>query len=96
MSTALIPRNALAWLLGAQVVVLLPHLPRLPWWVAVLWLGCAAWRVQIQRMRWGYPGRILRAGGLLLTGVAVFVTQGTLIGLDATVMLLLLLFMLKL
>lgn len=96
MSTALIPRNALAWLLGAQVVVLLPHLPRLPWWVAVLWLGCAAWRVQIQRMRWGYPGRILRAGGLLLTGVAVFFTQGTLIGLDATVMLLLLLFMLKL
>ncbi|MEL0168602.1 MAG: DUF3488 and transglutaminase-like domain-containing protein [Pseudomonadaceae bacterium] len=94
--SALIPRNSLAWLLIAQLVVLVPHLPRLPWWLAGLWLGCALWRVQIQRMRWGYPGRLLRVGGLLLTAVAVFVTQGTLIGLDATVMLLLLLFMLKL
>lgn len=94
--SALIPRNSLAWLLIAQLVVLVPHLPRLPWWLAGLWLGCALWRVQIQRTRWGYPGRLLRVGGLLLTGVAVFVTQGTLIGLDATVMLLLLLFMLKL
>ena len=94
--TALIPRNSLAWLLIAQLVVLVPHLPRLPWWIAVLWLGCALWRVQIQRMRWGYPGRLLRAGGLLLTGLAVYLSQGTLIGLDATVMLLLLLFMLKL
>lgn len=93
---ALIPRNSLAWLLIAQLVVLVPHLPRLPWWLAGLWLGCALWRVQIQRMRWGYPGRLLRVGGLLLTGLAVFFTQGTLIGLDATVMLLLLLFMLKL
>ena len=80
--TALIPRNSLAWLLIAQLVVLVPHLPRLPWWIAVLWLGCALWRVQIQRMRWGYPGRLLRAGGLLLTGLAVYLSQGTLIGLD--------------
>ena len=43
--TALIPRNSLAWLLIAQLVVLVPHLPRLPWWIAVLWLGCALWRV---------------------------------------------------
>src|SRR5690606_3652071 len=50
---ALIPRNALVWLLTAQVVALMPHLPRLPLWVAAVWLVCAGWRIQIQRMRWG-------------------------------------------
>lgn len=93
---ALIPRNSLAWLLIAQIVVLLPQLPRLPIWVAVLWLGCALWRVQIQRMRWRYPGTLFKAAAIGLTVLGVFTSQGTLIGLDAAVMLLLLLFMLKL
>ncbi|PKM05316.1 MAG: DUF3488 domain-containing protein [Gammaproteobacteria bacterium HGW-Gammaproteobacteria-6] len=92
----LIPRNSLAWLLVAQIVVLLPQLPRLPLWVSVLWIGCAVWRVQIQRMRWVYPGNLLKALGVLLIAIGVFVTQGSMIGLDAAVMLLLLLFMLKL
>lgn len=95
-AVGLIPRNSLAWLLTAQVVVLLPHLPRLPWWVALLWIGCALWRVQIQRMRWRYPGTVLKATALVAILFAVFITQGTLIGLDATVMFLLMLFMLKL
>jgi transglutaminase-like putative cysteine protease len=90
---ALIPRNSLAWLLIAQIVVLLPQLPRLPIWVAVLWLGCALWRVQIQRMRWRYPGTLFKAAAIGLTVLGVFTSQGTLIGLDAAVMLLLLLFM---
>ncbi|PCC98185.1 transglutaminaseTgpA domain-containing protein [Halopseudomonas pelagia] len=95
-ANALIPRNSLAWLLIAQIVVLLPQLPRLPIWVAVLWLSCALWRVQIQRMRWRYPGTIFKAAAIGLTVLGVFTSQGTLIGLDAAVMLLLLLFMLKL
>ncbi|WP_339648315.1 DUF3488 and transglutaminase-like domain-containing protein [Halopseudomonas pelagia] len=93
---ALIPRNSLAWLLTAQIVVLLPQLPRLPIWVAALWLGCALWRVQIQRMRWRYPGTLFKAAAIGLTVLGVFTSQGTLIGLDAAVLLLLLLFMLKL
>ncbi|SDS34069.1 Transglutaminase-like superfamily protein [Halopseudomonas xinjiangensis] len=96
MSAALIPRNSLVWLLTAQVVVLAPHLPRLPIWVAVLWLVCALWRVQIQRMRWNYPGKLIKVLALVTTCAGVFSAQGTLIGLDAAVMLLLLLFMLKL
>ena len=93
---ALIPRNSLVWLLTAQIVALLPHLPRLPLWVAVVWLGCALWRVQIQRMRWHYPGFLLQVVALVAVTLGVFLTQGTLIGLDAAVMMLLLLFMLKL
>src|SRR5690606_32804225 len=95
-SYALIPRNSLVWLLTAQVVALAPHLPRLPLWVAALWLGCALWRVQIQRMRWPYPGFLVRVLALVLVTTGVFLVQGTLIGLDAAVMLLLMLFMLKL
>ncbi|HIZ50722.1 MAG TPA: DUF3488 domain-containing protein [Candidatus Pseudomonas excrementavium] len=93
---ALIPRNSLVWLLIAQIVALAPHLPRLPLWMAALWLGCALWRVQIQRMRWPYPGLLVRVLALVLVTTGVFLVQGTLIGLDAAVMLLLMLFMLKL
>lgn len=93
---SLIPRNSLAWLLTAQIVVLLPHLPRLPIWVSALWLGCALWRIQIQRMRWRYPGLVFKTLGIGVIGLGVWLTEGTLIGLDAAVMLLLLLFMFKL
>ena len=93
---ALIPRNSLVWLLTAQIVALLPHLPRLPLWVAVVWISCALARVQIQRMRWRYPGLLFQVVALVAVTLGVFLAQGTLIGLDAAVMLLLLLFMLKL
>ena len=45
-----IPRIALTWLLVAQVLVIVPHLLHLPLWMIALWLGAAAWRVQIFRM----------------------------------------------
>lgn len=93
---ALIPRNALVWLLTAQVVALMPHLPRLPLWVAAVWLVCAGWRIQIQRMRWGYPGILVQTLALAGVVAGVWAAQGSLIGLDSAVMLLLLLFMLKL
>ncbi len=93
---SLIPRNSLVWLLTAQVVALLPHLLRLPLWVIALWLVCALWRIQIQRMRWNYPSLLWRVLGLALTLAGVYWSQGSLIGLDSAVMLLLLLFMLKL
>ncbi len=95
-SHALIPRNSLVWLLTAQIVALIPHLPRLPLWVAAVWLGCALWRVQIQRMRWHYPGWLVQVVLLVAVTLGTWLAQGSLIGLDAAVMMLLLLFMLKL
>ncbi|MFZ2288610.1 MAG: DUF3488 and DUF4129 domain-containing transglutaminase family protein [Halopseudomonas yangmingensis] len=92
----LIPRSSLAWLLVAQLTVILPHLPRLPLWAGAFWLLCVLWRIQIQRMRWTFPSLLIRALGLLLVFGMVFSHLRTLIGLDATVMLLVLLFMLKL
>lgn len=91
-----IPRISLTWLLVAQALVIVPHLGHLPLWVIGLWLGCAFWRVQIFRMRAGYPTRLLRIGLIVLAGLGVFLSRGTLVGLDGGVVLLLAAFILKL
>lgn len=71
------PRIALIWLLAAQFLVILPFVAHLPSWLALLWLGCAAWRIQAYRMRATLPpawlkGLLLMAviGGLFLSSTA--------------------------
>ena len=80
-----IPRIILTWLLVAQALVIVPHLGHLPLWVIGLWLGCAGWRVQIFRMRVGYPTRLAKAGLMLAAAAGVFASRGSLVGLDAGV-----------
>ena len=91
-----IPRISLTWLLVAQALVIVPHLGHLPLWVIGLWLGCAGWRVQIFRMRVGYPTRLAKAGLMLAAAAGVFASHGSLVGLDAGVVLLIAAFVLKL
>ena len=91
-----IPRISLTWLLVAQALVIVPHLGHLPLWVIGLWLGCACWRVQIFRMRAGYPTLPVRVGLIVLAGLGVFLSRGTLVGLDGGVVLLIAAFILKL
>ncbi len=91
-----IPRIALTWLLVAQVLVILPLLLHLPPWLAVLWLFCAGWRVQVFRMRAGFPNGLARGGLMLATAAGVFLSRGSLIGLDAGAVLLVATFILKL
>ncbi len=91
-----IPRIALTWLLVAQALVILPHLLHLPPWIIGLWLFCAGWRVQVYRMRARYPGTLVRIGLLAGTALGVFLSHGSLIGLDAGVLLLVATFILKL
>lgn len=92
----LIPRNGLVWLLVAQALVILPHLGHMPFWIIGLWAGCAVWRVQIFRMRAQYPRGWAKA--LMMVGAAagVYFSRGSLIGLDAGVVLLIAAFILKL
>ena len=96
MIQPLIPRIALIWLLVAQVLVIAPHLLHLPLWVAALWLLAALWRVQIFRMRLRHPASL--AKGLLLVAVigGIFLSRGTLVGMEAAVLLLICTFILKL
>ena len=91
-----IPRISLTWLLVAQALVIVPHLGHLPLWVIGLWLGCAGWRVQIFRMRVGYPTRLAKAALMLAAAAGVFASRGSLVGLDAGVVLLIAAFVLKL
>ncbi|OHC31690.1 MAG: transglutaminase [Pseudomonadales bacterium RIFCSPLOWO2_12_59_9] len=91
-----IPRISLTWLLVAQALVILPHIGHLPLWVLAMWLFCAGWRVQIFRMRAGYPNAWAKAGLMLAAGAGVLLSRGSLIGLDAGVVLLIAAFVLKL
>lgn len=92
----LVPRQALFWLLVAQVLVIGPHLWHVPLWLAGLWLLCAGWRIQVYRMRAAFPGRLVRLGLMLGAGFGVFLSRGSLVGLDAGVALLITAFILKL
>lgn len=91
-----IPSNALAWIIGGQIVLLLPHVARLPVWIVLLYAGAFIWRLQIYRGRWPVPGRWLK---VLLIGIAMTAvgwSYGSVIGLEPTVALLLVAYALKL
>lgn len=91
-----IPRIALTWLLVAQALVILPHLVHLPLWMSALWLVAAAWRVQIFRMRASYPNGWVKGGLMVVVLAGIVLSRGTLVGLDAAVVLLIATFILKL
>jgi len=80
---ALAERAAGHWLLGAAVVVLLPHVPRLPVWLSAVLVTLFAWRFFMLLRAWPAPNRWWR---WTLTVVLVFLLYrqyGTLFGRDA-------------
>jgi len=91
-----IPRNSLVWLLIAQVLVIGPLLWHVPIWIVGLWLVCAAWRIQVFRMRMQFPKAIVKVAMMVSAAFAVYLSRGSLVGLDAGVALLLTAFVLKL
>lgn len=91
-----VPRQALYWLLVAQLLVIAPHLLHIPVWIAGLWLGCALWRVQVFRMRARFPGTLVKMALMCSAGFGVYLSRGSLVGLDAGTALLVTAFVLKL
>ncbi len=91
-----VKRSALAWLLIAQTVVILPLFFYLPLWLPVLWLACLLWRIQIYRGAWAFPSNRAKAvlGGVCI--VALLVTYSGIIGVEPLVAFLLISFVLKL
>ena len=74
-----IPRNALALLMVAQVVVVLPYLTQLSPWIVAVGLFCGLWRTRVYQGRWDYPSRWVKAAlviacvaGLVVSGVGAF------------------------
>jgi len=91
-----LPRPALAWIIAAQALLLVPHLPRVPAWVIVVYLFAFVWRVQAYRGRAELPGRWLK---VLLSGAAaggIVLSFGSLLGMEPMVAFLLTAFALKL
>lgn len=91
-----ISRVSLTWLLVAQTLVMIPFWSHVPFWMVALWLGCTLWRVQVFRMRAEYPGRLIKIALLLATALGVWLSRGSLVGLEAGAVLLVAAFVLKL
>jgi len=88
-----IPRNALFWLTGLLILLIMPHSTWLPLWVLALSAVCGAWRILIHLGRAAWPGRIIRISLVLIVmplSIYQFRSQGSGIGVDLSVSLLIL------
>ncbi|MEM9256259.1 MAG: DUF3488 and transglutaminase-like domain-containing protein [Pseudomonadota bacterium] len=91
-----IPRNALVWIIICLFALVAPHVPRLPLWVLGVYVLAVSWRIMVYRGRWSFPGRWIKVAMTLSGCFGIYVSYGTLIGLEPTVALLLTAFALKL
>ncbi len=91
-----IPRNCLAWILVSQLVLIIPHAERLPWWVLGAYVLCSLWRIMVYQGRWSFPPKSVKVLLSLLCFIGIYRSYGTMIGLEPTVALLFSGFCLKL
>ena len=91
-----VPRNALVWMIICLFTLMAPHAARIPLWILAVYVFSAVWRILVYRGRWSFPGRWVKVL-LTLSGFAgIYLSYGSLIGLEPTVALLLTAFALKL
>lgn len=83
-----IPRNCLAWILASQLALIVPHIHRLPWWVTVSYLVCAAWRIMLYQGRWSPPAKGIKILLAAMCFVGIYLSYGASVGLEPTVALL--------
>ena len=69
-----IPRNVLALLMFAMVVVVAPHIAQLSPWIVGVCLFCGYWRAMVYQGRWSYPPGIVKVGLVIAAVVAVAVS----------------------
>ncbi len=91
-----IPRNSLAWMLVAQMAVILPHIVRLPVWVLSLCTLCCIWRVLVFKGRLPFPPWYVRAILIVVGFVGVLLSYGKVFQLQPMVTVLIIAFYLKL
>jgi hypothetical protein len=44
--------SSLPWTLAALFVSVAPHVPYLPAWITAAFVGCAMWRLVVEKQRW--------------------------------------------
>jgi len=91
-----VPRNALVWMIICLFTLMAPHASRVPLWVLAVYVVAAAWRILVYRGRWSFPGRWVKVVMTLSAFAGIYLSYGSLIGLEPTVALLLTAFALKL
>lgn len=91
-----LPRNSLAWLLIAQLAVILPHLGLLPIWVFVVFFLAGLSRLMVFQGRWSMPRPAVKTLLALSCMAGVYYSYGSFLGLEPTVTLLIAGFALKL
>ena len=70
-----IPRDCLALLMIAQVVVVTPLFGSISVWIFGVCLFCGYWRTQVYRGRWGYPPSWVKAL-LVFAAFAILAASG--------------------
>lgn len=91
-----LPRPALVWIIAAQALLLLPHITRVPVWVAAVYLLAFIWRFQAFRGRLELPGRWLKVALSGAAAAGIVLSFGSLLGMEPMVAFLLTAFALKL
>ena len=84
-----VPRNALVWMIICLFTLVAPHAARLPVWILALYVFAAVWRTLVYRGRWSFPGRWVKVLLTLSSFAGIYLSYGSLVGLEPTVALLL-------
>ena len=71
---------SLPWTLGALLISLAPHVPFLPFWITIAFVGCAIWRYLIEKHRRTLPSTWLRAALALGCFLGVLATYSSISG----------------
>jgi len=71
---------SLPWTLGALAFSVVPHLQFLPIWVTTIFVGCSAWRLQVERKRWRLPPAWVRITLALVCFIGVLASYESVSG----------------
>ncbi len=91
-----LPQRSLWRLLGVMLLVIAPHLLRLPPWESAAVLALGVWRVVATRRQWPAPHAAIKAGLTILAFVGVYASFGRVWGQHPGVALLVIMLGLKL
>ena len=89
-------KGVIELILLTQVLVLWPLFNHLPSWIRFVCLGVIAARYIMVRLKWRIPGKYVSGIFGVAGAIAIYLSFGTLVGRDAGVSLIALMFCLKL
>lgn len=87
---------ALRWLVLSLVLVILPHIGHLTWWITPAFFSLLGWRYYLTQNKLSLPSPMLRFLIAIMALIGVYISYNTIFGRDAGVSLLIVLIGLKL